>query len=85
MTAKVRHAHLWGRREVFDKDSQGRAILTGGKYHWLMEHDVTNTPWAEVESQSPFYLLIPQDTCLLSEYDEGFRIPEISGISLFES
>jgi predicted helicase len=58
----IRHAHLYGTRE--------------SKYEWLNAHDVLSTDWNEISPQSPFYLLIPQNTDLLSEYQEGWKITE---------
>jgi predicted helicase len=59
----IRHAHLYGTRE--------------SKYEWLNAHDVLSTDWNEISPQSPFYLLIPQNTDLLSEYQEGWKITEV--------
>jgi predicted helicase len=61
--ARVYHADLWGLRE--------------GKYHTLFETDITATRWAELQPQIPFYLFVPQDAALLSEYSQFWRIPDI--------
>jgi len=74
--ATVRHSHLWGVREVFEEDAQDERILSGGKYHWLWQNDICTTDWTTLEPQSPFYLFVPQDSDLQSEYDRGWRITE---------
>jgi predicted helicase len=60
--AKIYHAHLYGLRE--------------DKYQVLKENTVNSTDFQEVNPQSPFYLLIPQDTDLLGEYEQGFKLTE---------
>ena len=66
--AKIFHAHLHGDRET--------------KYDRLMESDISNTAWSEISPQTPFYLLIPQDTQLLKEYDRGWKITEIMPVNV---
>jgi hypothetical protein len=61
--AKIYHAHLFGTREY--------------KYQVLSENSLNSTDFQEVNPQSPFYLLIPQNTDLLTEYDQYFKITEI--------
>jgi type I restriction-modification system DNA methylase subunit len=61
----VDHAHLYGTR--------------GSKYNWLMNNAVSSTEWQPLQFNSPFYLLIPQDTDLLSEYQKGWKVTEIFG------
>jgi predicted helicase len=63
----IRHAHLYGTRE--------------SKYEWLNAHDVLSTDWNEISPQSPFYLLIPQNTDLLSEYQEGWKLTEVMPVN----
>ena len=58
----VRHADLWGTREV--------------KYGWLWEHDLTTTEWETALPQKPFYLFVPQNTALLAEYERGWKVTE---------
>ncbi|ELP54370.1 hypothetical protein O53_3188 [Microcystis aeruginosa TAIHU98] len=60
--SKIYHAHLYGLRE--------------DKYQVLKENTVNSTDFHEVNPQSPFYLLIPQDTDLLGEYEQGFKLTE---------
>ena len=65
--AKIYHAHLYGLRE--------------DKYQVLKENTVNSTDFQEVNPQSPFYLLIPQDTDLLGEYEQYFKITDIMPIN----
>jgi len=65
--AKIYHAHLWGSRE--------------DKYRYLLEHDVTTVPWTELNPTSPFYLFIPQDTDILAEYNQGWKITDIMPVN----
>jgi len=65
--AKVHYADLWGKRE--------------GKYLVLAETDINLTKWNELEPTSPHYLFVPQDINLLSEYEKGWKITDISPIN----
>ena len=78
--ATVRHADLWGVRETYEDIPDGKK-LTGGKYRWLWENDITTTDWQEVASQSPFYLFIPQDLSLRSEYEVGRKLTDIMPVN----
>lgn len=60
---QIYHAHLYGTRD--------------SKYDWLQTHDVLSTDWQELKPQAPFYLLIPQNTDLLSEYERGWKITDV--------
>lgn len=64
---KIYHAHLYGTRNH--------------KYDWLLSHDVLSTDWQEIKPQAPFYLLIPQDTALLGEYEQGWKITEVMPVN----
>jgi predicted helicase len=75
--AIVRHADLWGTREVNEENPHGEKTLSGGKYFWLWGHDTSNTTWTELEPQSPFYLFVPQDMDLRSEYEDGWKVSEL--------
>lgn len=75
-SATVRHAHLWGVREVYEEASDERRLV-GGKYHWLEKNDVSTTQWITLKPQSPFYLFVPQDTDLLAEYEQGWQVTNI--------
>ena len=79
-TTRVRHAHLWGLREVCEKTQQKQHHV-GGKYYWLAQHDVTTTKWTVLEPQSPFYLFKPQNAASRSEYESGWRVTDIFPLS----
>ncbi|MBS3030502.1 MAG: N-6 DNA methylase [Dolichospermum sp. DET50] len=70
--ASVYHADLWGMREVYENKE-----LVGGKYHWLSENDISSTDWKILNPQKEFYLFSPQNTDLLPEYEQGWKITEI--------
>jgi predicted helicase len=75
-TANVRHAHLWGPREVYEKTFQGQRLI-GGKYYWLAENDVTTTEWIALSPELPFYLFVPQDINLRAEYEQGWEAAKV--------
>jgi len=75
--ATVHHADLWGIREVYQLDAQGQAVLTGGKYSWLADHDLASTPWKVLNPQAPFYLFAPQENKYLAEYQTGWSVADI--------
>lgn len=64
---QIYHAHLYGTRKH--------------KYDWLLSHDVLSTDWQEIKPQAPFYLLIPQDTALLGEYEQGWKITDVMPVN----
>ena len=70
----VRHAHLWGLREVYEDNASEEKVLVAGKYHWLNEHDVTSTDWERLRPESPSYLFVSQDRQLKEEYENGWKI-----------
>ena len=70
--AKVFHADLWGRREIYDGDQ-----LTGGKYHWLWRNSSETTKWSAVPTSAPGYLFVPQDDMKKQEYEQGWSVPAI--------
>jgi hypothetical protein len=49
--ARVFHADLWGRREIYEGDQ-----LSGGKYNWLWQNSAETTSWVEVPASDPGYL-----------------------------
>ncbi|MDQ1589571.1 MAG: hypothetical protein QOG71_198 [Pyrinomonadaceae bacterium] len=75
--AIMRHAHLWGAREVYEENADGARTLTGGKYNWLWQHELSTTPWVEFQPQSPFYLFTPRLSGHADEYEQGWRVPDI--------
>ncbi|PDX00069.1 DNA methyltransferase [Helicobacter pylori] len=51
------------------------------KYAFLAQNDLDSINWLELTPREPFYLLIPQKTPLLEEYEQGFSIQEMFQIS----
>jgi len=72
----VRHAHLWGVREEHEKTGDEKCLV-GGKYHWLENNDISTTQWTTLKPQSPFYLFVPQNTDLLAQYQQGWKVTDI--------
>jgi len=62
-TSEVYYADLWGFR--------------GGKYRYLWENDVSTTEWQELKPVVPHFFFVPKDFDLLSEYERGWRVPDI--------
>jgi hypothetical protein len=63
----VRHAHLWGLRE--------------DKYAALHDSDLNDMDWKELQPDKPFYLFVPQDTDLRSEYEQGWSVIDVFPIT----
>ncbi|MGL2578192.1 N-6 DNA methylase [Helicobacter pylori] len=51
------------------------------KYAFLAQNDLDSIEWLELAPRAPFYLLIPQETPLLEEYEQGFSVQEMFQIS----
>ncbi|GLP48034.1 type ISP restriction/modification enzyme [Helicobacter pylori] len=47
------------------------------KYAFLAQHDLNSIGWLELAPRGPFYLLIPQETLLLDEYEQGFSVQDM--------
>ncbi|GAA8553646.1 DNA methyltransferase [Helicobacter pylori] len=47
------------------------------KYAFLAQHDINSIEWLELTPREPFYLLIPQETPLLDEYEQGFSVQDM--------
>ncbi len=47
------------------------------KYAFLAQHDINSIEWLELAPREPFYLLIPQKTPLLDEYEQGFSVQDM--------
>ncbi|MGL2427181.1 type ISP restriction/modification enzyme [Helicobacter pylori] len=47
------------------------------KYAFLAQNDLDSIEWLELAPREPFYLLIPQETPLLEEYEQGFSVQEM--------
>ncbi len=61
--AKTYYADLWGSRAE--------------KYDTLSETDVQSTEWCELQPMSPYHLLVPQATELISEYELGWKTTDV--------
>ena len=79
-SATVHHAELWGMREL-NKSKQNEFQIVGGKYHWLWENELSTTQWQMLKPTSPFYLFLPQNTDLLTEYEQGWKITEMMSVN----
>ncbi|WP_406812716.1 type ISP restriction/modification enzyme [Helicobacter pylori] len=51
------------------------------KYAFLAQNDLNSIEWLEIAPREPFYLLIPQKTPLLDEYEQGFSVQDMFQIS----
>ncbi|GAA9824051.1 hypothetical protein VN0486_03610 [Helicobacter pylori] len=51
------------------------------KYAFLAQHDLNSIEWLELTPREPFYLLLPLETRLLDEYEQGFSVQEMFQIS----
>ncbi len=47
------------------------------KYAFLAQNDLNSIEWLELAPREPFYLLIPQKTPLLDEYEQGFSVKDM--------
>ncbi|MGL2866204.1 type ISP restriction/modification enzyme, partial [Helicobacter pylori] len=47
------------------------------KYAFLAQNDLNSIEWLELTPREPFYLLIPQETPLLEEYEQGFSVQKM--------
>ncbi|MUU53303.1 N-6 DNA methylase [Helicobacter pylori] len=51
------------------------------KYAFLAQNDLNSIEWLELAPREPYYSLIPQETPLLEEYEQGFSVQEMFQIS----
>ncbi|WP_161594785.1 type ISP restriction/modification enzyme [Helicobacter pylori] len=51
------------------------------KYTFLAQHDLNSIEWLELTPRAPFYLLLPLETRLLDEYEQGFSVQDMFQIS----
>ncbi|GAA7626320.1 DNA methyltransferase [Helicobacter pylori] len=47
------------------------------KYAFLAQHDLNSIEWLELTPREPFYLLLPLETRLLDEYEQGFSVQDM--------
>ena len=62
------HTDLWG--------SRGRET-DGGKYGYLVDHDVSSTTWNALSLKPPLRLFVPRDETLYGEYESGWSLVNI--------
>ncbi|GAA9476815.1 DNA methyltransferase [Helicobacter pylori] len=51
------------------------------KYAFLAQNDLNSIEWLELNPREPFYLLLPLETPLLDEYEQGFSVKDMFQIS----
>ncbi|GAA9885001.1 DNA methyltransferase [Helicobacter pylori] len=51
------------------------------KYAFLAQNDLNSIEWLELTPRKPFYLLLPLETPLLDEYEQGFSVKDMFQIS----
>ncbi|GAA7188184.1 DNA methyltransferase [Helicobacter pylori] len=51
------------------------------KYAFLAQNDLNSIEWLELTPKKPFYLLLPLQTRLLDEYEQGFSVQKMFQIS----
>ncbi|GAA8298567.1 hypothetical protein HpNP132_08120 [Helicobacter pylori] len=47
------------------------------KYDFLAQNDLNSIEWLEIAPRGPFYLLLPLETPLLDEYEQGFSVQDM--------
>ncbi|NHB01625.1 N-6 DNA methylase, partial [Helicobacter pylori] len=66
------------KKKIFYYDVYGERAE---KYAFLAQNDLDSIEWLEIAPRAPFYLLMPQETLLLEEYEQGFSVQEMFQIS----
>ncbi|GAA9939368.1 DNA methyltransferase [Helicobacter pylori] len=51
------------------------------KYDFLAQNDLNSIEWLELTPRAPFYSLLPLETRLLDEYEQGFSVKDMFQIS----
>ncbi|MUU88669.1 N-6 DNA methylase [Helicobacter pylori] len=62
------------KKKIFYYDVYGERAE---KYAFLAQNDLDRIEWLELAPREPFYLLIPQETPLLEEYEQGFSVQDM--------
>lgn len=65
--AKVYYYDLFGKRE--------------DKYKFLFDNNLDNLEWKELKFEAPFFLFVPQNEIIKSEYDRGISVKDMFRIS----
>jgi len=65
--AKVYYADLWGKRKE--------------KQEFLNNNDINSIKWEKINYKEPQFYFIPKDTELEEEYNQGFGVNELFGLS----
>ena len=65
---------LWGLR---GNNVSNNEVKSSGKYQWLNDYSISDTPWQSFSPENPFYLFAPQDKERLKEYEKGWKIDEL--------
>ncbi len=66
--ANIYHSDLYGLRD--------------NKYKWLNFNSIDTTQWNKLNPQAPFYLFVPQNTDLLAEYEQGWKVTDIFPVNV---
>ncbi|GAA7396778.1 DNA methyltransferase [Helicobacter pylori] len=66
------------RQKIFYYDVYGQRAE---KYAFLAQNDLNSIEWLELTPRAPFYLLLPLETPLLEEYEQGFSVQDMFQIS----
>ncbi|WQW32168.1 N-6 DNA methylase [Helicobacter pylori] len=62
------------KQKIFYYDVYGQRAE---KYAFLARNDLNSINWLELAPRAPFYLLLPLETPLLDEYEQGFSVQEM--------
>ncbi len=62
------------KQKIFYYDVYGQRAE---KYAFLAQNDLNSIEWLEIAPRAPFYLLLPQETPLLDEYEQGFSVQDM--------
>ncbi|WP_232265030.1 N-6 DNA methylase [Helicobacter pylori] len=66
------------KQKIFYYDVYGQRAE---KYDFLAQNDLNGIEWLEIAPREPFYLLLPLETPLLDEYEQGFSVQDMFQIS----
>ncbi len=62
------------KQKIFYYDVYGQRAE---KYAFLVQNDLNSIEWLELTPREPFYLLLPLETHLLGEYEQGFSVKDM--------